>query len=199
MAKTNRTEHERAEEEALVIQAQSGDIRAFDDLVERFAPRLYSLIYNMTSNREDTSDLLQDTFSRAFRGIAKFQGKSSFSTWLYRIATNATLNHLRKRKNKTMVSLDDLDNGIANDEIFADPHFKVDPRRQENLRELQLKLNAALQSLSVEHRTAVTLFDIQGLPHAEIARILKVSEGTVRSRLFYAHRLLQTQLMEFRD
>ena len=182
-----------------MIQAQSGDIRAFDDLVERFAPRLYSLIYNMTSNREDTSDLLQDTFSRAFRGIAKFQGKSSFSTWLYRIATNATLNHLRKRKNKTMVSLDDLDNGIANDEIFADPHFKVDPRRQENLRELQLKLNAALQSLSVEHRTAVTLFDIQGLPHAEIARILKVSEGTVRSRLFYAHRLLQTQLMEFRD
>ena len=95
------------------------------------------------------------------------------------------------------MSLDDVDNGIVNDPNFIEATSSRDPRHQANLGELQKKLNEAMMKLSHEHRAVVTMFDIQGIPHAEIAKVLKVSEGTVRSRLFYAHRQLQNYLQEF--
>ena len=94
-------------------------------------------------------------------------------------------------------SLDDVDNGIVNDPDFIEATSGRDPRDQASLSELQKKLNEAMMKLSYEHRAVVTMFDIQGMPHAEISKILKVSEGTVRSRLFYAHRQLQSYLQEF--
>jgi RNA polymerase sigma-70 factor (ECF subfamily) len=90
-----------------------------------------------------------------------------------------------------------LDAGIHNDPDFIDATTGGDPRDDANLSELQQRLNEALQKLSHEHRAVVTMFDIQGMPHAEIAKILGISEGTVRSRLFYAHRQLQNYLQEF--
>lgn len=181
----------------LVARTQAGDARAFDELIVRYSPRLYGLIYNMTSNHEDTNDLLQDVFSKAYRSIRGFQGKSSFYTWLHSIAANMTINFLKKRNRRATMSLDDVDNGIANDPDFISATAEHDPRHQANLSELQKKLNEAMMKLSIEHRTVVTMFDIQGMPHAEIAKILGISEGTVRSRLFYAHRQLQNYLQEF--
>ena len=95
------------------------------------------------------------------------------------------------------MSLDDLDAGIHNDPDFIDATTGGDPRDDANLSELQQRLNEAFQKLSHEHRAVVTMFDIQGMPHAEIAKILGISEGTVRSRLFYAHRQFQIYLEEF--
>ncbi len=184
-------------DEELVARTQTGDARAFDALVTRFSPRLYGLVYNMTSNHEDTNDLLQEIFAKAFRSIKGFRGKSSFYTWLHSIAVNMTINFLKKRNRRHAFSLDDVDNGIANDPDFIAVTSAKDPSHQANLSELQKRLNEAMMRLSEEHRAVVTLFDIQGLPHAEIAKIMGTSEGTVRSRLFYAHRQLQNYLQEF--
>ena len=184
-------------DEVLVSRAQSGDTLAFDQLVVRYSPRLYGMIYHMTSNKEDTNDLTQDVFAKAYRSLNRFRGRSSFYTWIYAIGTNMTLNFLKKRNRRAAWSLDNLDSGIQNDEAMVDLAHAANPRHQSDLNELQKKLNEAMQSLSNAHRAVVTMFDIQGIPHAEISKILKVSEGTVRSRLFYAHRQLQGHLVEF--
>ncbi|MCX6965258.1 MAG: sigma-70 family RNA polymerase sigma factor [Verrucomicrobia bacterium] len=181
----------------LVERTQAGDARAFDELVVRFSPRLYGLIYNMTASHEDTNDLLQEVFAKAYRSIRGFQGKSSFYTWMHTIAVNMTINFLKKRNRRKTMSLDDVDNGILNDPDFIAATSNGDPSHSANLGELQKKLNESMLKLSHEHRAVVTMFDIQGMPHAEIAKILKISEGTVRSRLFYAHKQLQTHLQEF--
>ena len=184
-------------DEVLVSRAQSGDTLAFDQLVVRYSPRLYGMIYHMTSNKEDANDLTQDVFAKAYRSLNRFRGRSSFYTWIYAIGTNMTLNFLKKRNRRAAWSLDNLDSGIQNDEAMVDLAHAANPRHQSDLNELQKKLNEAMQSLSNAHRAVVTMFDIQGIPHAEISKILKVSEGTVRSRLFYAHRQLQGYLEEF--
>jgi RNA polymerase sigma-70 factor (ECF subfamily) len=182
----------------LVRRAQEGDTRAFDELVVKYSKKLYGLVYNMTSNKEDTHDLLQDIFAKAYRSLRHFRGKSTFYTWIYSIAVNMSLNFLKKRKRRSGMSLDDVDTGIQNDPAFVDQGHRSNPRRQSNIHELQKKLNEALQALSEDHRAVVTMFDIQGMPHAEISKILGVSEGTVRSRLYYAHQQLQGHLEEFR-
>lgn len=187
-----------AEDRLLVERAQAGDTHAFDDLVRKYTNKLYGLIYNMTSNREDTADVLQDVFAKAYRSIKRFMGKSSFYTWIYSISVNMTLNFLKKRGRHHKISLDDVDTGIENDPDFIRvTTANTGTLREVNIHELQKRLNTAMMKLSEDHRTVVTLYDVQGLQHAEISKILGVSEGTVRSRLFYAHRLLQTHLEEF--
>ena len=186
------------EDQQLVARAQSGDAGAFDQLVIKYTPRLYGLVYNMTSNHEDTNDLLQDVFAKAYKAIRGFRGKSTFYTWIHSIAVNMTLNFLKKRGRRYHLSLDDIDSSIQNDKEFVEITQTSSPVREADLSELQKRLNEAMMKLSEEHRAVVTMFHIQGMPHAEISKILRVSEGTVRSRLFYANRQLQNYLDEFR-
>lgn len=198
-AKRDVTEQPRTDEDKqLVARTQEGDVVAFDQLVVKYTPRLYGLVYNMTSNHEDTNDLLQDVFSKAYKSIRGFRGKSSFYTWIHSIAVNMTLNFLKKRGRRFNLSLDDIDASIQNDKEFLELTQSSSPVREADLSELQVRLNEALMKLSDEHRAVVTMFHIQGMPHAEISKILRVSEGTVRSRLFYANRQLQNYLEEFR-
>ena len=185
-------------DEQLVARAKGGDVDAFNTLVTRYHPRLYGLVYHMTSNNEDARDLVQEIFLKAYRSIGGFQGNSSFYTWLHTIGKNMTINFLKKRGKRWQMSLDDVDSNIQNDKEFLELTASSDPVREANLSELQKRLNESLMKLSTEHRMVVTMFDIQGMPHAEISKILGVSEGTVRSRLFYAHRQLQNYLEEFR-
>ena len=181
----------------LVLKAQKGDVRAFDELVERYHSKIYNLIYNMMSNREDAEDLTQDVFVKAFEALPRFKGKSSFYTWIYRIAVNKTINSRKKRNRNRAMSLDQFDQEIKTDENYHDLTAKGSPLRNINLTELQKKLNKALQSLSDKHRTVVVMHDMQGIPHEEIAKVVGASVGTVRSRLFYARRQMQTELAEF--
>jgi RNA polymerase sigma factor (sigma-70 family) len=181
-----------AEDERLVAGAQKGDASAFDQLVGRHTARLYGLVYHMTGNHEDTNDLLQDVWTKVFRSLAGFRGASRFTTWIHSIAVNMTINFLKRRSRRQTVSLDaSAEEGGASDALenmLISPHT---PRTQAGIAELQERLTEALGRLSAEHRAVVTMFDIQGMAHAEIGKILGVSEGTVRSRLFYAHRQLQ--------
>jgi RNA polymerase sigma-70 factor, ECF subfamily len=186
------------EDHELVAHTKSGDASAFDQLVIKYTPRLYGLIYNMTANHEDTNDLLQDIFSKAYKAIRGFRGKSTFYTWIHSIAVNMTLNFLKKRGRRFQLSLDDVDASIQNDKEFLEATATSSPVREADLSELQRRLNEAMMKLSDDHRAVVTMFHVQGMPHAEISKILRVSEGTVRSRLFYANRQLQNYLDEFR-
>lgn len=187
------------EDAGLVKSAQSGDTSAFDKLVKKYAPKLYGLVYHMTSSHEDTNDLLQEIFAKAYRSLRRFRGKSKFYTWVYSISVNMTLNFLKKRNRYWKISLDDVDSAIEFDDEFIQQTSKVDIIRECNIHELQRRLNEALMRLTEDHRAVVIMFDIQGMAHAEISKILKVSSGTVRSRLYYAHKQLQNYLEEFRN
>jgi RNA polymerase sigma-70 factor (ECF subfamily) len=181
----------------LVLKSQQGDVRAFDELVERYHDRIYGLAYNMLSNREDAEDLTQEIFVKAFEALPRFKGKSLFYTWLYRIAINKTINYRKKRNRNRALSLDQFDQEIKSDDIYQDLTAKGSPLRNINLTELQERLNASLQKLSDKHRTVMIMHDMQGIPHEEIAKVVGASTGTVRSRLFYARKQMQMELSEF--
>lgn len=185
------------DDRALVASASQGDLGAYDQLVRRYQTRIYGLVYNMTSSKEDAEDLVQDVFVKAFSSLKGFRGTSSFYTWIYRIAINRTINFLKKRKKRQALSLNDVDEGVERDPAYVELSARESPARDTSLLELQEKLNKALLTLSEKHRTVVVLHDIQGLPHEEIARMTGCSEGTVRSRLFYARQQLQGELAEF--
>lgn len=182
----------------IVRRVQTGDVAAFDQLVVKYRERLFGVIYNMTSNREDTADLTQDAFIKAFQSINRFQGQSSFFTWLYRIGINSTLTHLRKNRLRTFFSLEKVDeNDRPSAEVIEALTDNSGAERDTFVRELQERLNEAMQKLSIKHRTVVTLFEIDGLSHQEIAEIMNCSVGTVRSRLHYAKQLLQAELQPY--
>jgi RNA polymerase sigma-70 factor (ECF subfamily) len=185
------------EDQKLVKQAQGGNLESYDELIRRYQERIYATIYHMTSNHEDANDLAQETFIKAFQALKSFKGDSSFFTWVYRIAVNKTINFLKQRKNKTHMSLNDLDFNAEHDpELVALVSDKT-PRRDVNLIELQEKLNGAMQKLSEIHRLVVTLHDVQGLSHEDISKIMGCNTGTVRSRLFYARQQLQAYLSDY--
>jgi len=186
------------QDSVIVKQVQAGDVAAFDRLIVKYRERLYGVIYHMTSNREDASDLTQDAFIKAFQAINRFQGQSSFFTWLYRIAINATLSHLRKNRFKSFLSLDTVNSEEpVSQELISALTDKTGADRDAFVRELQEKLNEAMQKLSIKHRTVITLFEIDGLSHQEIADVMDCSIGTVRSRLHYAKQLLQAEMKAY--
>ena len=181
----------------MVRRARKGDLAAYDELVRRYQQRIYATVYHMTSNHEDANDLAQEAFIKAYQALKTFKGGSSFYTWVYRIAVNKTLNFLKQRKNRTAMSLNDLDFSAENDPDLVALISEKTPRRDAVLSELQQKLNEAMQQLSEPHRMVVTLHDVQGLAHEEIAEIMECNVGTVRSRLFYARQQLQGYLVDY--
>src|SRR5256886_12161191 len=185
------------EDVELVRRSKKGDMTAYDQLVRRYQERIYATIYHMTANHEDANDLAQETFIKAYQALKSFKGDSSFYTWVYRIAVNKTINFLKQRKNKTHLSLNDLDFNAENDPDLVALISDKTPRRDIDLSELQEKLNAAMLKLSEVHRLVVTLHDVQGLSHEEIGKIIDCNIGTVRSRLFYAPQQLQAYLSDY--
>ena len=185
------------EEEALVKKARRGDLEAYDELVRRYQERIYGTIYHMTSNHEDANDLAQESFIKAFHALRSFKGGSSFYTWLYRIAVNKTINHLKQRKNRIHMSLNDLDFNTEHDPDLVALISEKTPQRDINLTELQEKLNEAMLKLSEPHRLVVIMHDVQGMAHDEIAKVMDCNIGTVRSRLFYARQQLQALLSDY--
>ncbi|MBN9693514.1 MAG: sigma-70 family RNA polymerase sigma factor [Verrucomicrobia bacterium] len=186
------------DDRTLVARAKAGDDDCYEELVRRYQQRIYGLCYHLTSNHEDASDLTQEAFVKAWKALRSFKGDSSFYTWVYRIAYNNVLNHLKQRRNRTPhLSLDDLDFNAEHTPELVELISQITPRRDVSLAELQKRLNEAMLKLSDEHRAVVTLHDIQGLPHDEIATIMHCNPGTVRSRLFYARQQLQGLLADF--
>lgn len=188
---------EEADDRPLVERARKHDADAFEELVRRHQSRIYGLCYHLTGNHEDANDLAQDSFIKAWKAIPTFRGDASFITWIYRIATNNCLTHLKSRRNALPhLSLNDLDANTENDPTLVELVSNHTPRRDSQLNELQKRLNEAMMKLSEEHRMVVAMHDVQGMSHVEIAEVLGCNPGTVRSRLFYARQQLQAWLSD---
>lgn len=182
----------------LVALAQKGDMEAYDQLVIRHRGKIYAMIRNMVKNDADAWDLSQDAFVKAWQALPRFEARSRFSTWLFRISHNVVYDWVRKRK---IESAGELNDEIFNRDTIAPsaktaPSFTEAPDDALSNTELREKIEDALSKISPEHREVVMLKDVQGLAYKEIADVMDCSLGTVMSRLFYARQKLQTLLKD---
>ena len=186
------------DDKSLVESARRGDRGAFETLVKRYEAKVYHLAYGFVQDPATADDLAQDVFVKVYCHLAKFKFESEFGTWLYRIAVNSTLTHLRKNRLRTFFSFEKInEDDKVSAEVIAALTDDTGADQETFARELQEKLNEAMQKLSIKHRTVITLFEIDGLGHQEIAEIMNCSVGTVRSRLHYAKQLLQAELQPY--
>jgi RNA polymerase sigma-70 factor (ECF subfamily) len=174
------------EASALVEAAKSGDPNAFDALVRRYRPRIFALALHLTGSRTEADDITQDAFLRAYKNIDRFEGRSEFFTWLYRIALNRALNVRRDRRRKITMSLEDPRLSLA---IAVDANG--DPRRVLELRETYTVLLRAFDSLSPLLRTTIALTLLQGFSYREAAVVLDTTEGTIAWRVHEARRKMR--------
>lgn len=167
----------------LIAESLKGQSQAFGVLVRRYQDRLYNTVYRLTAHSEDAQDVVQEAFISAYQSLGSFKGDSLFFTWLYRIAMNAAIS--QKRKKKATIS---LETGSKHDLVIDPLDESVNSRPGEALErvEEERQLQKALQQLSAEHRAVIVLKDIDDLRYEEIAEILAVPIGTIRSRLHRA-------------
>ncbi|MBI5394453.1 MAG: sigma-70 family RNA polymerase sigma factor [Verrucomicrobia bacterium] len=178
----------------LVSRSQHGDTQAFEELVSRYRGKVYGLVYGMARNESDAQDLCQETFIRAWQSLARFRGQSSFYTWLYRIATNLTIDLVRRRQRAPFVDVATR-LGSDSDEVRRPEAVTTNlPSDDAQRSDIRVAIDHAMEKLTPEHRAVVLLKDFEGLEYKEIAKIVGCSAGTVMSRLFYARRHLQRLL-----
>ena len=180
-------------DEALVTAAQAGDAEAIDTLLRRHQARIFNFALALTANGADADDLAQETFVRAFRGLRRFRGESSFRNWLYRIAANAARSRRGQRARQAAVWDERLEAGDLAERHPASAGSSVEQTVMQ-----RQALDRALASLPAQMRAAVVLRDVEGLDYREIAAALGIPVGTVMSRIFRARRLLRPMLAELR-
>ena len=181
----------------LVTRAREGDSSAFSTLIQRYEGRIFRLAMNITQNREDAEDVLQESFLKAYEHLDQFLGNSKFYTWIVRIAVNQALMKLRKRRNDRSVSLDEqIDTGedtVVREIAAWDP----DPEERYSREELSAILTEAVDELAPIYRTVFTLRDVDGLSTEETAEALDLSVPAVKSRLLRARLQLRDRLTRF--
>ncbi len=184
-------------EQELVARAKGGDQEAFAQLVEQTQDRVYSLALRMVGDPEDAADLAQEALLSAWKGLPRFQGEAAFSTWLYRLTSNACIDFLRREKRRRAGgSILYLDAGGEEGGSIDLPDYGADPHRQLEQGEVRSQIAQALAELSPEHRQVLSLREVAGLSYTEIAAALGVEEGTVKSRIARARLALRKKLLE---
>lgn len=178
----------------LIIKAQAGDRRSFDQLVAKAYPLVFNTAYRILGDHDAAADATQTCFVRAYRSLHSFRRSSSFTTWLYRIVSNVCLDMVRRRKRQAQsLTL------MTDDEQFTEreiPDDRALPERTLMETELQAAVHRALGKLSVEHRTVLVLFDLAGFSYEDIAEMLKLPLGTVKSRLNRARLALREEMSD---
>jgi len=164
----------------LIDRTLGGNGDAFEELVNRYKKSVYHLTYRMVHDYEDAADLSQETFLKVYQGLLKFKRKSSFHTWLYRIAVNLCINYLRKKGNRQFVELDNI-HTVQQPEVL----------NKLEMEELQDVVSHAVSQLPEKQRVSVILRIYHGLSHKEISDILGCSVGTVKANYFHAIRNLR--------
>jgi RNA polymerase sigma-70 factor, ECF subfamily len=177
------------DETELIRKAKRGDREAFGVLVERYQRRVVGVARAVVHNPEDALELAQETFVRAYENLASFESRSSFSTWLYRIAANLAIDLRRREGRHSFVQGDE-----AESEIDRLPSSIGDSFAEVSRGELNRRLRAALNELTPEHRAVILLREVEGLSYDEISDLLQCPRGTVMSRLHYARNRLRTIL-----
>lgn len=177
-------------EQAWIAAARAGDQGAFEELVRLYEKRVLALALRMCKNQEDAAEAAQEAFLAAWQGLGNFRGDSSFSTWLYRLASNACVDLLRREgKRRAAVSLDD-------EELNLDiPASIPSPQEEAERRELREQIEEGLRTLPPEYRAALVLREIQQLRYEEIGKALEVDIGTVKSRISRGRKKLRSFLL----
>ncbi len=183
-------------DEDLVRIAQAGDNRAFDELIRRYQEKVYRLAYKILRHEEDAAETLQDAFLSAYRGLKSFKAESTFSTWLYRVATNAALMKYRKRRDRH-VSLEQSQSPYEDAEPLALPDWSAEPLEELLDAETRQIMEEGIQRLPEDLRTVFVLRDVEGLSNAEVAEVLDISVAAVKSRLHRARISLRDRLNRY--
>ncbi len=179
------------DEAELIERARKGDKEAFGVLVERYQRRVANVALSVVHNQDDAIELAQETFVRAYENLSKFESRSSFSTWLYRIAANLAIDFWRREGRHVVLRGEDAENEIRRLPSDSGDSFKTASRK-----ELSARLTAALEELTPEHRTVILLREVEGLSYDEISETLQCPRGTVMSRLHYARNRLRVLLKD---
>ena len=192
--------HEVALDQLLVDRFKNGDATAFDEMVERYWDRIFSMVNQLLRNSQDAEEVTQDAFIRAHKGLVNFRGESAFSTWLYQIATNLARNrywYWWRRKRDKSVSFD-APMGPDNDTTLAEmiPAEVETPDDITVTREFVTRIGKGMERLGAKHREILILRNIKNLSYEEIAAILGISVGTVKSRIARARESLRSKLGE---
>ena len=177
------------DDDALIAQTLAGDSSAFGELVTKYQDRLYTAAVHITGSREEARDVVQDAFVQAFVKLETFHGSSAFYTWLYRIAFNVSVS--RRRRRRPAISLEQ-----SREASGSEPIDDTSPMDGAVRRERALQVQAALAALGEEHREILILREIEGFDYQQIAEVLDVAVGTVRSRLHRARTQLRDLLMD---
>jgi RNA polymerase sigma-70 factor (ECF subfamily) len=188
----------------LVEQSQQGDMAAFGQLVAKYQDKVYNTCWRISGSREDAADLTQETFCRALESIGRFQRKSCFYTWVFRIAVNQAISHKRRaQRTITMTGTENepmpIDQQAAGLRRRTGRDNPADPPTEVQDREIQAMVIQALEALEPDYRTAIVLRDVEGFDYSEIAEILDVPTGTVKSRLHRGRMALREQLQGVLD
>ena len=185
------------EEGDLVGAAKGGNRQAFEVLVERQEQRIFFVARRMTGTREDAEDVVQQSFQKAFTHLCKFEGRSTFSTWLTRIAINEALMSLRKRRGLREMFIDDLGGNEEATTVPEVPDSSPDPEVSYSQREREKILSSSLDELSHGTRRAIQLRELDGRSTEETARIMGISVGAVKARVFHGRRKLRQKLKRY--
>ncbi|MFQ6083644.1 MAG: RNA polymerase sigma factor [Candidatus Aminicenantia bacterium] len=184
------------EEKELIKDFQKGDKSAFEFLVKKYERRVFNLVVSFIQDRVTADDLAQEVFIKVYSALQKFQFKSQFSTWLYRITINHIKDYWRKKEIKKEVPLDNFTEYRKHVLLFEkDEMTKMEREKEEELR--KKLVHKFLEKLPEKYKVILMLRDIQGFSYEEISKILKISLGTVESRLFRARRALRNKLSPY--
>lgn len=170
-------------EEQLIRSAQQGDNDAFEQLLLLHQKKVYNLCLRMSANPDDALDLSQEAFIKAWRSIGQYQFEASFSTWLFRLTSNVCIDHLRRKKRRQETSLTESFDDSDEAEEFTLPDAAPLPEEQAITNETKIELAQAMEQLGPEHREILQLRVVEDLPYEQIAEILDIRVGTVKSRL----------------
>ncbi len=185
----------------LVQRVQAGDSKAFRELFDKYHRRAFAVAMGVVKNEDDALDAVQEAFVKVHKNIHKFQGSSSFYTWLYRIVMNVSIDHVRRTSRRKNLDFDERalheESEVAGDGALVPHVTNANPGKAALRRELGGAIQAALQELPEHHRAAIVLREIEGMSYEEMAEALGVPKGTVMSRLFHARKKMQAALAPY--
>ena len=184
---------------ALVAEFSKGSIEAFEELVSRYEAKVFNLAIRFTRNQEDAEEVMQDVFTTLYRKIDGFQGKSAFSSWLYRIVVNAAFMKLRKRKQNQSMLLEDLAPQVREACMEKDVLMGHTANNTAVTSELRVVLQAAIDKLPEQYRAVFVLRDVDGLSNEETSEVLALSIPAVKSRLHRSRLMLRKKLQRYYD
>ena len=180
-------------DQQLVERVRAGDTNAFNFLVLRYQHRVAGLISRFVQNPQEIEDISQEAFIKAYRALALFRGDSSFYTWLYQIAVNTAKNHLSSRSRRLMMASVDVDEA-EHGEIAPALRDIADPESELEMENMRAAINAAIEELPEELRTAFTLREFSGMSYEQITEVMDCPVGTVRSRIFRAREAIDRKI-----